>query len=189
MAESDARAAVNFLLRTARNKAGLESLELPGAGGEAPVTDFDSLPDAHKSAVEGAAAKLDRPEQMTPSEHFALEAIIIPDRRPAILIAEAPEGETIEPATVSANGQRVYGVQVSCVVSHRSGHAEEARALGAEVERVLGSPGFPVPRPGRSRLAATRLTSDGEGEVPMASQEQLWRFTYFTRRGAPDVAL
>ncbi|MBJ6121862.1 DNA/RNA non-specific endonuclease [Sphingomonas mollis] len=88
MAESDARAAVNFLLRTTRDKAGLESLELPGAGGEAPVTDFDALPDAHKNAVEGAAAKLDRPEQMTPSEHFALEAIIIPDRRPAILIAD-----------------------------------------------------------------------------------------------------
>lgn len=111
------------------------------------------------------------------------------DELPAILITEAPEGETIEPATVSATGQRVYGVQVSCVVSHRSGHAEEARALGAEVERVLGATGFPVPKPGRSRLAATRLTSDSEGEASMASQEQLWRFTYYTRRGAPDVAL
>lgn len=108
---------------------------------------------------------------------------------PAILIAEAPEGEAVEPQTVSGGMQRVYSVQISCVVAHKSTHAADARALGARVEAVMGVPSFPVPKPGRSRLAATRLTSDSEGEVPMASQEQLWRFTYLTRRGAPDVAL
>lgn len=108
---------------------------------------------------------------------------------PAILMVEAPDGETIDPATVSAHGQRVYSVQISCVVTHSATHAADARALGAEVERVIGLPTFPVPKPGRSRIAATRITADAEGEVPFASLEQLWRFTYFTRRGAPDVAL
>jgi hypothetical protein len=108
---------------------------------------------------------------------------------PAILISEGPQGESIEPSTVSGNGERVYSIQISCVVTHASTHAADARALGAEVERVLGVPAFPIPKPGRSRLVATRLASDGDGDVPLASQEQLWRFTYYTRRGAPDVAL
>lgn len=111
------------------------------------------------------------------------------DDLPAIVIAEAPEGEVVEPQTVSGGVNRVYSVQISCLVAHKATHAADARALGARVETVMGVPTFPVPRPGRSRLAATRLTSDSESEVPMASQEQLWRFTYLTRRGAPDVAL
>jgi hypothetical protein len=108
---------------------------------------------------------------------------------PAILITEASDGETIEPATVSSQGQRVYSVQISCVVTHSRTHAADARELGAEVERIVGAAGFAVPKPGRSRLAATRITADSESEVPYASLEQLWRFTYLTRRGAPDVAL
>ena len=49
-----------------------------------PVTDFDTLRGKDKAAVEGAFAKLDTPEAMDPREEFALEAIIIPDRRPAV---------------------------------------------------------------------------------------------------------
>lgn len=135
----------------------------------------DALAAAGTSA--GARVFLDRPDRLARAD------------LPAILITEAPEGETIEPATVASQGQRVYSVQISCVVTHTSTHAADARALGAEVERVVGAAGFPVPKPGRSRLAATRVTADGEGEVPYASLEQLWRFTYLTRRGAPDVAL
>jgi endonuclease G len=49
-----------------------------------PVTGFESLRDEDKKAVEGALAKIDTPEAMEPQEEYALEAIIIPDRRPAV---------------------------------------------------------------------------------------------------------
>jgi endonuclease G len=49
-----------------------------------PVTNFDALHDDDKAAVEGALAKIDTPEAMEPQEEYALEAIIIPDRRPAV---------------------------------------------------------------------------------------------------------
>ncbi len=49
-----------------------------------PVMDFDNLRGEDKAAIEGALAKLDTPEAMDPSEEFAVEAIIIPDRRPAV---------------------------------------------------------------------------------------------------------
>src|SRR5687768_17244003 len=63
----------------------LESLETAAAAGTAPpVTGFDALPGEDKAAVEGALAKLDTPEAMSPDEAFALEAIIIPDGRPAV---------------------------------------------------------------------------------------------------------
>lgn len=131
---------------------------------------------AHPSLA-GVQVFLDRDDRLGRSE------------MPTILIAEASEGENVDPQTVSGGMQRVYSVQISCVVAHKATHAADARELGAKVEVVMGVPSFPVPKPGRARLAATRLTSDSEGEVPMASQEQIWRFTYSTRRGAPDVAL
>lgn len=81
--------AADFLKRIRSRRAGLESLDTGAAPDQPPVSNFDSLPDAHKSAVEGAAAKLARPETMTPHERFALEAIIIPDHRPAIAIKDA----------------------------------------------------------------------------------------------------
>ena len=64
----------------------LESLATSAAAAAPPVTGFEGLRDADKKAVEGALAKLDTPEAMAPDEAFALEAIIIPDRRPAVSI-------------------------------------------------------------------------------------------------------
>lgn len=97
MADTGANAAAGFLRRLdargtgSRAAIGLESLEEPlgsASPSQPPVTHFDTLSDAKKSAVEGAVAKMDRPETMTPPERMALEAIIIPDRRPAISIAD-----------------------------------------------------------------------------------------------------
>lgn len=44
----------------------------------------EAVPAEHHSAIEGAAKKLMTDEELTPREQFALEAIIIPDKRPAI---------------------------------------------------------------------------------------------------------
>ncbi len=78
-------AAVAFLLQADKAPT-LESVSV-AARDSAPVTDFDVLPDRAKKAVEGAFSKLAKPASMNPGERMALEAIIIPDRRPAITVA------------------------------------------------------------------------------------------------------
>ena len=107
---------------------------------------------------------------------------------PALLVEEAPEGESVDPQTVNGLEQRTYGVLVTCVVAHAAEYGSRARELGAEVEKVLGVSSFAVPKPGRARIASARMTFSGEGDRAMAAREQTWRFSYFTRRGAPDTA-
>ncbi|MGJ7544630.1 hypothetical protein [Variovorax sp. LT1R16] len=107
---------------------------------------------------------------------------------PALLVQESPEGESIDPKTVSGLEQRTFSVLVAAVVAHGTDYAKEARALGLQVEQVLGVSSFAVPKPGRARIVASRITLSGEGNQAMAAKEQTWRFTYFTRRGAPDTA-
>lgn len=109
---------------------------------------------------------------------------------PALLVEEAPEGESVDPQTVNGLEQRTYGVLVTCVVADPSSpdSARRGRELGAVVEQLIGIPTFAVPKPGRARIAASRIFNGGDGEVPVTGREQLWRFTYYTRRGAPDQA-
>jgi hypothetical protein len=106
----------------------------------------------------------------------------------AILVAAAPEGEVVEPSTTAGLEQREFAVQISSVVAHATGYADRARALGYEVEMRIGASSFSVPKPGRARISASRIAISGEGDQARAAFEQTWRFTYFTRRGAPDIA-
>ncbi len=108
---------------------------------------------------------------------------------PALLVEESPNGETLDPQDVHGMEQRLYPVLVTAVVAHAADYSSQARALGLEVEKVLGVPTFHVPKPGRARIASTRMALSGEGDRSVAAREQTWNFTYFTRRGAPDVAL
>jgi len=108
---------------------------------------------------------------------------------PAIELAEAPQGEDVDAKTVSGAESRVYSVLVSCVVAGGADYARRARELGRQVEVALTARAAPLPRPGRAQLAAARMTLEGDGESLLAKREQLWRFTYTTRRGAPDIAL
>ncbi len=110
------------------------------------------------------------------------------DQLPAIVVLEAPQGEQIEPQTVNGLEQRQFAVSVQCMVVHSTDYARQARALGAAVERVLGAPRLSIPKPGRSRLRASRITLIGDADRAVASREQTWQFTYYTRRGEPDVA-
>lgn len=110
------------------------------------------------------------------------------DQLPAIVVLEAAEGEQIEPQTVNGLEQRQFAVSVQCMVTHSTDYARQARALGAAVERVLGAPRLSIPKPGRARLRASRITLIGDADRAVASREQTWQFTYYTRRGEPDVA-
>ena len=124
----------------------------------------------------GARVFLDRLDPLQPNE------------LPALLVEEAPAGETVVPNTVNGLEQRAYTVLVTAVVSHRTEYGAQARELGLQVEKVLGIPAFAVPKAGRARIVASRMTLAGEGDRAMAAREQAWQFTYFTRRGAPDIA-
>lgn len=92
MVETTPEAAASFLRKVRGPGVALESLtvgaatDLRTAAEQPPVTNFDRLPPQRKDAVAGALAKLDTPAAMARDERFALEAIIIPDRRPAIAI-------------------------------------------------------------------------------------------------------
>lgn len=85
MTPANPETAVAFLLR-ADHASNLESLTI-NARDSAPVSNFEALPGDAKKWVEGAFAKLATPAAMSPPERMALEAIIIPDRRPAIAVA------------------------------------------------------------------------------------------------------
>lgn len=110
------------------------------------------------------------------------------DQLPAIVVLEAPEGEQIEPQTVNGLEQRQFAVSVHCMVRHSTDYAKQARALGAAVERVLGAPRLSIPKPGRARIRASRISLVGDVDRAVAVREQTWLFTYSTRRGEPDVA-
>ena len=71
-------------LRQVEPVSALEGLD---AGRPEPVTGFDNLSSGEKQAVEGALGKLADPGAMDGFEQSALEAIIIPDRRPVIDVA------------------------------------------------------------------------------------------------------
>ncbi len=109
-----------------------------------------------------------------------------PDELPAILVEEAPDGEQVDPQTVTGGEARVLSVLVTSVVAHGSEYGARARALGLQVEEALGAATFAVPKPGRTRIASSRMTLSGEGDRALAAREQTWRTQYFTRRGAPD---
>lgn len=105
---------------------------------------------------------------------------------PALIVLEAPEGETVEPASVAGLERRELQVLVSCVVANSTSYAQQARQLGLEVEQILGQPRRPKPLT-QCRIAASRLQLSGDAETLNASRDQWWRITYHTRRGQPDA--
>jgi hypothetical protein len=140
---------------------------------------IDGVEAALKAAGTAAGANVfsDRVDPLEPTEI------------PALLIEEAPAGEQVEVLTIGGGEVRTYSVLVTSVVSHASEYGRRARALGLEVEKVLGVPTFAIPKPGRARIVASRMVLSGEGDRALAAREQTWQFTYTTRRGAPDTAL
>src|ERR1700751_4104052 len=88
MATDRTEQAKQFLARISRTSGGLESVSATaestaeGALERAPLT-AQAQP-ALAEAARSAARKVETGEPMTPHESFALEAIIIPDKRPAI---------------------------------------------------------------------------------------------------------
>ncbi|ROR25158.1 hypothetical protein EC845_1198 [Comamonas sp. BIGb0124] len=110
------------------------------------------------------------------------------DQLPAIEVEAGPEGETVSGVGVSSLEERVFAVRVACLVAQLDGYAAAARSLGAAVERLLAEPTFmPAGKKSRCRLNSSEIVLTSNAERPMAAYQQIWRVTYFTRRGAPDI--
>lgn len=109
---------------------------------------------------------------------------------PAILVEEAPDGEQVQPLTVSGAHQRQLSVQITCVVAHGSGAAAAARELGLQVEKLLqtSAPLAALCRMGLD-LNSSRPQIAGDGDRLMATREQAWSFAYAARSDTPDTPL
>jgi len=84
-----AEKAAGFLLQVEAATSGSEEGVLESfTVRDEPVTGFDRLSSPERQAVEGALEKLTRPAELNLAEQDALEAIIIPDRRPVINIRD-----------------------------------------------------------------------------------------------------
>ena len=106
---------------------------------------------------------------------------------PAILIREHEQGEEVDPPVAGRAEQRRLRVLLRAVVADDADAPAKARALGLQLERVLGSPQFKAVKANRMRLLASRHMPFDGGETPVAAREQLWTVTYFLlRREAPD---
>jgi fumarate hydratase class II len=113
---------------------------------------------------------------------------------PVILVDESPEGETIEPGTITDVQQRTLAVTVRCVLSPSNAAAAgaETRAFGLEVEKAMRAPATLTAIRALCKayaISASRLEKSIEADRPYAQRAQDWSFTYFTRRGTPDATL
>jgi hypothetical protein len=126
----------------------------------------------------GSRVFLDRVDPLQPSD------------LPALLVEEAPEGESAEVETIHGMEQRTLSVSVSGFVSHGTTAAADARALGLQVEKLLAaSTTLAALARGGVNYSGSRPEISGDSDRLLAARVQDWRFSYFVRPEAPDVIL
>lgn len=108
---------------------------------------------------------------------------------PAILVDEAPDGETTSGTDLGPLRQRTLAVRVRCVVAAGSTAMAQARSLGLQAEQALAAPGTALALLARGGVVmqSSRPNLDGDGDRVAALREQDWLVTYFTTSEAPDV--
>lgn len=108
---------------------------------------------------------------------------------PAILVDEAPDGEQIQPLTISSAYQRQLAVEIRCI-TNGSDALLQARELGLAVEKLLqtSAPLAALCRMGID-ITSSRPQIAGDGDRLMATREQLWQFAYAARSETPDTPL
>ena len=113
------------------------------------------------------------------------------DQLPAILVEEAPSGESVASSTVSGVQRRDLRVSITPVVSHATEYGARARDLGLQIEKALHAavPQLTALAKAGYALETGRPLLSGEGKDAKAARQQIWRFSYLVRPGAPDVAL
>lgn len=109
---------------------------------------------------------------------------------PAILVDEAPEGETTQSGeSLGPLYQRFLSVRVTCVVANGSTAKAQARELGLQAEKALAAAGTAIHTlaKGGVALQSSRPLDDPTADRLLAAREQDWLVTYFTHATAPDV--
>lgn len=113
---------------------------------------------------------------------------------PALLLEEAEGGETIGDLLLDGTQERTYAITIACAVQAASNYGAQARALGLQVEQLLGSEDVAMAPlialcSGGIRLASVRMATTGEGDQTIAVRLHTWLFTYFAHQAHPDTAL
>ena len=125
--------------------------------------------------VAGARVFVDRVDPLQPNE------------LPAILIEEG-DGETAEPYTIHGVERRELDVSISCVLTHGTTAAADARAFGLAVEKLVApSTALAALAKLGVQLTSSRMVVSGEGDRLLAARAQSWRFAYMVNPASPDI--
>jgi hypothetical protein len=110
----------------------------------------------------------------------------------AILIHEGEGGDEIDVATINDVQDRTLNVEIACVLRATDKAPADAREFGLAVEKLLSPKAANTPLLALCKhwsITNSRQVQSGEGEDVVVSRVQSWRFTYFVRKAAPDVAI
>lgn len=131
---------------------------------------------ASGGTVAGARVYLDRVDPLQP------------DELPAISIEEDAEGEAAQMYTVDSLQQRDLSVTVSCILSHATTAAADARSFGLAVEKLIApSTALAALCKLGINITASRQINNGEGDRLFAARQQTWRFSYLVTPATPDT--
>ncbi len=107
---------------------------------------------------------------------------------PALLIEEGDNGESAEPYTIHGVDRRELDVSISCVLTHGTTAAADARAFGLAVEKLVApSSALAALAKLGVQLTSSRMVVTGEGDRLLAARAQSWRFTYLVNAATPDI--
>jgi hypothetical protein len=109
-----------------------------------------------------------------------------PQELPAVLVDEAPDGETTSADDFGPTYTRNLSVRVVCVVAQ--GSTAGARELGLQVEKAMATgAALAAVAKGGVVLQNSRPQTDTQADRLLSLREQEWQLTYFTNAATPDV--
>lgn len=113
-----------------------------------------------------------------------------PHELPAVLVDESPDGEQIEPLTISGADRRALGVDIRYIVAGGPSVTALAREGGLQIEKLIHtSAPLAALCPLGIQLNASRLLVGGDADRAMRTREQAWTFAYAARSETPDTPL
>ena len=107
-------------------------------------------PPEHRDAAESAAAKVATGQPLTPRESFALEAIIIPDKRPAIDIVNG-DYAVAHPDWTELNDAAIKAIVKRCLCLDRAHRTARSSGSALRRHRLRRRPGPGDDQPSRGR--------------------------------------
>lgn len=108
----------------------------------------------------------------------------------AIVVGENPDGEEIQPGSITDIQQRTLAIDITCVQRGCDATAAAARAFGLAVEKLVSPRGGALAAIAKQwDLTASRPETNGEGEDMVVARVLTYKFMYFVRKASPDAAI